>query len=138
MILRDLSGALMVSLALLLSTSMSLQQFESSWTLEVTATVPSSYSLQSLKINILRGSVESDVDLGMSVNNFEAELCGSGSNQVSLDGFSFTESASICASDDVKLNSITLSGTSLEVMSVGGSSTVFIHVSIMTQIFFDR
>jgi hypothetical protein len=113
-----------------LSTSISLQQFESGWVLEVVATVPASYSLHSLNINILRGSVKTDADMSMSINTFDADLCNGSDNEVQLDGFTFTQSATVCVDGNALLNSISLSeSSSVAVNAIGGSGTVLLAVS---------
>ncbi len=116
---------LLISLALLLSTVISLQDFSSDWTLEVVATVPESFTLQSLTINMMRGSVRTDGDFSMEINTLRIELCNAGESSVALDGLKLSQSASVCATDAVTLSYLQLTdGSSVDVTSLGGSATV--------------
>jgi hypothetical protein len=119
-----------LSLTLLLSTVISLQEFSAEWTLEVIATVPESYNLQSLSINILHGSVRTEGDVGMSINNLRVDLCNGAENSVTLDGLKMSQVASICAAGSIKMANAQLSdGLSMEVVSLVGSAIVSSRVS---------
>jgi hypothetical protein len=86
----------------------SLQEFSSEWTLEVVATVPESYDLQSLSVNILHGSVRTEGVVGMLINNLRVDLCNGADNSVTLDGLKMDQVASICATDSIKISNAQL------------------------------
>jgi hypothetical protein len=124
-------GLTILSIGLSLSSSMALHQFNSDWSLDVIASVPPTYMLDSLDINILHGSIVSDPDFTLSTKLFNANLCGASGNTILLYGLALGDNATVCASDSANVQSTAL-GTDFDALSVTslyGTATVLVHVS---------
>jgi len=74
-------GLVVVSIACLMGGSIALTQFDPSWKLTVIATVPSSVSLTSFNVNILRGSVTMTNGSLAVASSASLNLCDNGGNE---------------------------------------------------------
>ncbi len=81
---------------------------------------------------MMRGSVRTDGDFSMEINNLRIDLCNAGENSVALDGLKLSQSAFVCATDAVTLSNLQLTdGSSVDVTSLGGSATVSSKVRVL-------
>jgi len=129
-------GVVLVSLALLMGGSVALKQFDPSWKLTVTATIPPSMSLTSLNINILRGSVTM-VGGSLAVStDVVVDLCDDngyvGDNFINIDAASFSlpGTSTFCATKKVILQNVVVpKGANLQASSLKESAYVFVKDS---------
>jgi len=121
---RNSAALSALSLALLVGSAFALQ-LNSGWIVNVTVLVPLNYNLDRLSISISKGSITTDSDMGTTIGDFRVDMCqGNALNRVVLDGFTFGNSAQVCATDKVWMNAVV--GSNMNVQSTTDSAQVFL------------
>jgi hypothetical protein len=94
-----------------------LRAFQSGWSLEVTVAIPDAYQLDSLTLNIARGSVSGG---GLNAKVLSVSMCSGTGNTIQTFDAQISQSATVCATGGVSMFGLDLAST---VSSFSATST---------------
>jgi hypothetical protein len=77
-----------------------LRAFQSGWSLEVTVAIPDAYQLDSLTLNIARGSVSGG---GLNAKVLSVSMCSGTGNTIQTFDAQISQSATVCATGGVSM-----------------------------------